>query len=287
MKPFLVWLGCPWPRPWICAAVLHVLVACSERDAGVDRHPQHRARLHLLHNTRESVLRLNPSTLNQQLWTGRSSLCVRVCVCVSLSVSVCLSACPHLPLSSAVSLCLITLSLFVSARVSVGVCVCVFVCMCVCLCVCLCMCVFVCAYCRVEELALPTRGIQLSGEVLSTDEAASAELCEAEAVCRTRNSRRLFKATPMTPCICREQQLETGVSNKRLKHTLEFDSTAAVRPSRGCSLPWCHTRRQLCGREPPGPDPHTTWRFSSARPRIALGYSQTNEKSYGQRFFNT
>ncbi len=35
--------------------------------------------------------------------------------------------------------------------------------------------------CRVEELALPTRAIQLSGEVLSTDEAASVELCEAEA----------------------------------------------------------------------------------------------------------
>ncbi len=37
-------------------------------------------------------------------------------------------------------------------------------------------------YCRVEELALPTRAIQLSGEVLSTDEATSAELREAEAV---------------------------------------------------------------------------------------------------------
>ncbi len=150
--------------------------------------------------------------------------------------------------------------------------------------------------CRVEELALPTRGIQLSGEVLSTDEAASAELCEAEAVHRTRNSCRLFKAVPMTPCVCREQQLETGVSNKRLKHTLEFYSTAAVWPSRGCSLPQCRTRRRLCGREPLGPDPHTTWRFSSARPRIALGYScdkrnwkrpRTNEKSHGQHFFNT
>ena len=82
-----------------------------------------------------------------------------------------------------------------------------------------------------EELALPTHAIQLLGEVLSTDEAASAELREAEAVHRTRSSRRLFKAVPTTPCICREQQLETGVSNKRLKHMLEFDSTAAVRPS--------------------------------------------------------
>ncbi len=53
-----------------------------------------------------------------------------------------------------------------------------------------------------EELALPTRAIQLSGEVLSTDEAASAELCEAEAVHRTRSSRRLFKAVPTTPCVC-------------------------------------------------------------------------------------
>ncbi len=66
--------------------------------------------------------------------------------------------------------------------------------------------------CRVEELPLPTRAIQLSGEVLSTDEAASAELHEAKAVHWTRNSRCLFKAAPMTPCICREQQLETGVS---------------------------------------------------------------------------
>ncbi len=151
-------------------------------------------------------------------------------------------------------------------------------------------------YCRVEELALPTRGIQLSGEVLSTDEAASAELLQAEAVHRARNSHRLFKAAPMTPCVCREQQLETGVSNKRLKRTLESYSTAAVWLSRGCSVPRCHTRRQLCGWEPPGPDPHTTWRFSSARPRIALGYSRnkqnrkwpwTNDKSHGQRFFNT
>ncbi len=76
--------------------------------------------------------------------------------------------------------------------------------------------------CRVEELALPTRAIQLSGEELSTDEAASAELHEAEAVHRTRNSCCLFKATPTTPCICREQQLEIGVSNKRLKHTLQL-----------------------------------------------------------------
>ncbi len=102
------------------------------------------------------------------------------------------------------------------------------------------------------------RAIQLSGEVLSTGEAASAELCGAEAVHRTRSLRRLFKAAPTTPCVCREQQLETGLSNKHLKHTLEFYSTAVVRPSRGCSVPRCHTRWQLCGREPPGPDPHTT-----------------------------
>ncbi len=109
-----------------------------------------------------------------------------------------------------------------------------------------------------EELALPTRAIQLSGKVLSTGEAASPELCEAKAVHRAHSSRRLFKATPMTPCVCQEQQLETGLSNKRLKHTLEFYSTAVVRPSRGCSIPRCRTRRRLCGREPPGPDPHTT-----------------------------
>ncbi len=73
-----------------------------------------------------------------------------------------------------------------------------------------------------EELALPMRAIQLSGEVLSTDEAASAELHEAEAVHRTRSSCCLFKAAPTTPCICREQQLEAGLSNKHLKHTLEL-----------------------------------------------------------------
>ncbi len=109
-----------------------------------------------------------------------------------------------------------------------------------------------------EELPLPTCAIQLLGEELSTDEAASAELHEAEAVHRARNSRRLFKAAPTTPCVCREQQLETGVSNKRLKHMLEFYSTGAVRPSQGCSVPRCCTRRRLCGREPLGPDPHTT-----------------------------
>ncbi len=56
-------------------------------------------------------------------------------------------------------------------------------------------------YCRVEELALPTRAIQLSGEALSTDEAASAELREAEAVHQARNSCHLHKAVTMTPCI--------------------------------------------------------------------------------------
>ncbi len=66
--------------------------------------------------------------------------------------------------------------------------------------------------CRVEELPLPTRVIQLSGEVLSTDEAASAELHEAEAAHWSRNSCCLFKATPTTPCICQELLLETGVS---------------------------------------------------------------------------
>ncbi len=63
-----------------------------------------------------------------------------------------------------------------------------------------------------EELPLPTRIIQLLGEVLSTDEAASAELREAEAAHQSHNSRHLFKAAPTTPCICRELLLETGVS---------------------------------------------------------------------------
>ncbi len=59
--------------------------------------------------------------------------------------------------------------------------------------------------CRVEELALPTRAIQLS-----TDEAASAELREAEAVHQTHNSCCLLKAMTMTPCVC----LELGASNR-------------------------------------------------------------------------
>ncbi len=56
--------------------------------------------------------------------------------------------------------------------------------------------------CRVEELPLPTRAIQLLGEGLSTDEAASAELQEAEAAHWTRSLHHLFKAVPMTPCVC-------------------------------------------------------------------------------------
>ncbi len=55
-----------------------------------------------------------------------------------------------------------------------------------------------------EELALPTCKIQLLGKVLSTDEAASAELHEAEAAHWTHSSRRLFKAAPTTPCVCRK-----------------------------------------------------------------------------------
>ena len=58
--------------------------------------------------------------------------------------------------------------------------------------------------CHVEELALPTHTIQLLGEGLSTDEAASVELREAEAVHQTHSLCRLFKAAPTTPCICRE-----------------------------------------------------------------------------------
>ncbi len=63
-----------------------------------------------------------------------------------------------------------------------------------------------------EELPLPMRAIQLSGEVLGTDEAASAVLRKAEAAHRTHNSRRLFKAAPTTPCVCQELLLETGES---------------------------------------------------------------------------
>ncbi len=59
-------------------------------------------------------------------------------------------------------------------------------------------------WCRVEELALPTHAIQLSGEVLSTDEAASAELCKAEAAHRTCSLSRLLKAATTTPWVCQE-----------------------------------------------------------------------------------
>ncbi len=125
-----------------------------------------------------------------------------------------------------------------------------------------------------EELSLPTRAIQLSGEVQSTDEAASAELREAEAAYRTRNLRCLFKAAPTMPCVCRKLLLETGErDNKHLKRTFEFDSTAAVWPSRGCSHRGAASSSSCKGWAPPGPNPNTTWRFSSARPRIALGYS--------------
>ncbi len=48
------------------------------------------------------------------------------------------------------------------------------------------------------------RAIQLLGEVLSTDEAASVELREAEAAHWARNSLHLLKAATMTPCICLE-----------------------------------------------------------------------------------
>ncbi len=55
-----------------------------------------------------------------------------------------------------------------------------------------------------EELALPTHAIQLSDEVLSTNEATSAELHEAEAAHRARNSCHLLKDVTTTPCICLE-----------------------------------------------------------------------------------
>ncbi len=48
--------------------------------------------------------------------------------------------------------------------------------------------------CHVEELALPTRAIQLSDKVLSTN----------EAVHWAHNSCRLLKAVTTTPCICLE-----------------------------------------------------------------------------------
>ncbi len=67
-----------------------------------------------------------------------------------------------------------------------------------------------------------------------------------------------LKPRPRHPASVESNSLRQEWANKRLKHMLEFYSTAAVRPSRGCFSPRCRTRRRLCGREPPGPDPHTT-----------------------------
>ncbi len=67
-----------------------------------------------------------------------------------------------------------------------------------------------------------------------------------------------LKLRPWHPASVESNSSRQEWANKHLKHTLEFDSTAAVRPGRGCFLPQCRTRRRLCGREPPGPDPHTT-----------------------------
>ncbi len=82
-----------------------------------------------------------------------------------------------------------------------------------------------------EELALPMRAIQLLDKVLSTDEAASAELRKAEATHWTHSSSRLLKAATTTPCVCRELPSLRQECNIHLKHTLEFDSTAAVQLS--------------------------------------------------------
>ncbi len=115
---------------------------------------------------------------------------------------------------------------------------------------------------------------------------------------RTRLAARAayLKLCPRHPASVKSYCLRQEWVNKHLKHMIEFDSTAAVWPSRGCSLPQCHKQRRLWGQAPLGPNPYTTWRFSSARPRITLGYShdkrnrkrpRTTKKSHGQRFFNT
>ena len=70
--------------------------------------------------------------------------------------------------------------------------------------------------CHVEELALPTCAIQLSDEVLSTDEAASAELHKAEAAHWARNSCRLLKAAITTPGVCLELDSLGQECNKHL-----------------------------------------------------------------------
>ncbi len=79
-----------------------------------------------------------------------------------------------------------------------------------------------------------------------------------------------LKPCPRHPASVESNSLRQEWVNKRLKRTLEFDSTVAVRPSRGRFVPRCRARRRLCGREPPGPDPHTTFQlwWSSFEPDI-------------------
>ncbi len=57
--------------------------------------------------------------------------------------------------------------------------------------------------CHVEELALPTHVIQLSDEVLSTDEATSAELHKAEAAHWAHNLCHLLNTESADASICR------------------------------------------------------------------------------------
>ena len=70
--------------------------------------------------------------------------------------------------------------------------------------------------CHVEELALPMHAIQLLDKVLSPNEAASAELHEAEAAHQACNSCRQLKATITTPCICLELDSLRQECNKHL-----------------------------------------------------------------------
>ncbi len=128
------------------------------------------------------------------------------------------------------------------------------------------LCSQTCSHCCVEELALPMRTIQLSGEMLSTNGATSAELREAEAAHRTHSSCRLFKAVPTTPCICRElhslrQDCAINIWSVRLSVT-PLRQSGQAKAALYCGA--THSGGQLWGRAPPGQNPHTTWRFLSS-----------------------
>ncbi len=74
-----------------------------------------------------------------------------------------------------------------------------------------------------------------------------------------------LKLRPQHPVSVESYCLRQERVNKHLKRTLEFDSTAAVRPSQGCSHHSAASSGGCEGRAPPGPDPHTTVSLNALR----------------------